>query len=267
MTWLDVSRGEAPLVIAFPHAGTDLADIADGFVAPWLARRDTGWWVDMLDGPAGDPGAAFVRTGISRSVIDVNRDPSGASLYPGQATTELCPITTFDGQALYLDLGPEEAEISRRRVAWFDPYHDRLAAEIERLRHLHPKVVVYDAHSIRSRIPRLFESELPEFNIGTNGGATCDPALSAAIVKLCRDSGRSTVLDGRFKGGWTTRHYGRPEEGVHAIQMELSIRAYLDEPEEIDEANWPPPFDASRAAPLQATLRNILQACLAFAKH
>ncbi|WP_176590307.1 N-formylglutamate deformylase [Sphingobium sp. EM0848] len=263
--WLAIHRGDAPLVIAVPHAGTDLADVGEGFRSPWLARRDVDWWVDRLYGFARDMGATLIQTRISRSVIDLNRDPSGASLYPGQATTELCPSMTFDGEPLYTDALPDEAEIARRRSRWFDPYHAALTEEMERLRARHPHVVLYDAHSIRSRIPRLFEGVLPQFNIGTNDGATCAPALSAAVEHICAASGRGHVLNGRFKGGWTTRHYGRPEQGVHAIQMELAMRGYLDEPDAPTEANWPPAFDPARAAGLHPILADIMKACLAFA--
>ncbi|MBT0670510.1 N-formylglutamate deformylase [Novosphingobium profundi] len=264
--WLDIHRGEAPLLVAFPHTGTELADAEGAFVSPWLARRDADWWVDELYAFARDLGATTVRTRISRSVIDVNRDPSGASLYPGQATTELCPTTTFDGQRLYAHAAPDEAEIARRRTLWFDPYHSALGDERTRLRDAHGKVVLYDAHSIRSAIPRLFDGELPVFNLGTNGGATCDPALEAEIATLCAASGLPHVVNGRFKGGWTTRHYGRPAEGFHAVQMELAMRAYLNEPEAPDETNWPAPISPPRAATLTPILHDVLEACLAFAR-
>ncbi|WP_336961705.1 N-formylglutamate deformylase [Sphingobium aquiterrae] len=263
--WLDIVPGDAPLIVAFPHSGTGLADVADQFRSPWLARRDADWWVDRLYGFARDLGATTVRTAISRSVIDVNRDPSGASLYPGQATTELCPTTSFDGDPLYAGDGPDAAEIARRRATWFDPYHTALAGEIARLRVRHPRVVLYDAHSIRSHVPRLFDGDLPQFNIGTNNGATCDPALAAAVEALCAASGRSHVLNGRFRGGWTTRHYGQPERGIHAIQMELAIRGYMDEPDAPDEASWPPAFDPARAAGIAPILTDIMKACIAFA--
>ncbi len=263
--WLDIRRGDAPLVVAFPHTGADLADTDGAFRSEWIARRDADWWVDRLYDFAADLGATTVRTAISRSVIDVNRDPSGASLYPGQATTELCPTTTFDGELLYRNGGPQDAEIARRRALWFDPYHAAIDAEIARLRTAHPRVVLYDAHSIRSHVPRLFNGELPQFNIGTNGGQTCDPALASAIAGICAASGHSHVLDGRFKGGWTTRHYGRPESGVHAVQMELAMRGYLNEPAAIDETNWPQQLDPARAASLTPILRDILRACIAFA--
>ncbi len=264
--WLEVHRGEAPLLIALPHTGTELADVADAFVSPWLARRDADWWVDELYAFARDLGATSVRTRISRSVIDVNRDPSGASLYPGQATTELCPTTTFDGQPLYAQGTPDEAEIARRRALWFDPYHAALASELACLEAAHGKVVLYDAHSIRSHVPRLFEGELAQFNIGTKDGTTCDPALEADIAAICAASGLTHVVNGRFKGGWTTRHYGRPEDGIHAVQMELAMRGYMDEPETPGEANWPAPFSPARTADLAPHLVRILKACLAFAR-
>lgn len=263
--WLEISRGEAPLVVAFPHSGTDIPDALEGlFTSPWLARKDADWWIDRVYDFAASLGATTVRSRISRSVIDLNRDPSGASLYPGQTTTELCPTTTFAGEPLYRDGGPDAAEIDRRRSTWFDPYHDMLSAELGRLKARHGKVVLYDAHSILSHVPRLFDGELPLFNIGTNNGATCDPALSAAVVEIAAATGRSHVLNGRFRGGWTTRHYGRPADGIHAIQMELAMRGYLVEPAEIDPATWPAPFDPT--SPVIADLRAILTACLAFAR-
>ena len=263
--WLDIHRGDAPLVVSFPHTGTDIPpELADGFTSLWLARKDADWWIDQLYAFAADLGATTVRTRISRSVIDVNRDPSGASLYPGQTTTELCPTTTFDGEALYRGTTPGQAEIDRRKAAWFTPYHDALAAELARLRAAHGKVVLYDAHSILSIVPRLFEGVLPQFNIGTNFGVTCAPELAEAVVAIAAASGHSHVLDGRFRGGWTTRHYGRPEQGVHAIQMELAMRGYLTEPVEPSPDSWPAPFDPN--TPLIADLRHILAACIAFAK-
>ena len=269
--WLQLTRGPAPLIVSFPHTGTELPEpIAARLVSPWLARKDADWWVDRLYAFAAGLGATLVRTAISRTVIDVNRDPSGASLYPGQATTELCPLTTFDGEPLYKDgLAPDAAEIAARRTAYFDPYHAVLAAEIERLRGGHPRVVLYEAHSIRSRIPRLFEGQLPNFNIGTNSGASCDPALAAAVERVCAAASAFThVVNGRFKGGWTTRRYGRPDAGVHAVQMELACRGYMDDPAEPPTpATWPAPFRDGQAEPMRAVLADVLAACLAFASE
>lgn len=267
MSWLDIQRGDIPLIVAFPHTGTDIPDNLEAqFASCWTARKDTDWWVDKLYGFAAGLGATTVRTRISRSVIDVNRDPSGASLYPGQATTELCPTTTFDGKNLYRDHGPAADEIDRRRERYFDPYHAALAAEIARLREQHERVVLYDAHSIRSHIPRLFYGELPQFNIGTNGGASCDSTLATTVEAICAASGYSHVRDGRFRGGWTTRHYGQPDAGVHAIQMELAMRGYMDEQTISGSSNWLPPFDRARAAAIIPILSEIVKACIAFAQ-
>jgi N-formylglutamate deformylase len=267
--WLEIHRGDAPLVVSFPHTGTEFpAALELRFVSPWLARKDTDFWIDRLYDFAVDLGATTVRTRISRSVIDVNRDPSGVSLYPGEATTELCPTTTFDGEPLYREgLAPDDAEIAIRREAWFSPYHAALGAELSRLRAHHPKVVLYDAHAIRSRIPRLFDGELPVFNLGSNAHASCDPVLTCAVEEACAASPFSRVTDGRFKGGWITRRYGQPAAGVHALQMELACRGYVDEPTgAITPAAWPTPYSPLRAAPLRAALTNVLQACLAFAQ-
>lgn len=259
--WLTVTRNDAPLLVSVPHTGTDLAGLDERFVSPWLARRDTDWWIERLYDFAAGLGATVVRTAISRSVIDVNRDPSGASLYPGQATTSLCPLETFDGDPLYRDgKAPDEDEIAARRATWFDPYHAALAAEIARLRRLHGRIVLYDCHSIRSVIPRLFDGELPVFNLGTNGATSADPDLQAGVEAILAASGRSRVTNGRFRGGWITRRYGRPDEGVHALQMEIACRGYMREPAgPVGETNWPAPYDAGFAAPLRATLTTILQ--------
>ncbi|MDR3495136.1 MAG: N-formylglutamate deformylase [Ancalomicrobiaceae bacterium] len=263
-----VERGAAPLILSMPHVGVGLpAEFENRFVSPWLARRDADWHVDQLYAFGRDLGATIVRTIVSRSVIDLNRDPSGASLYPGQATTGLCPTETFDGEPLYRPgEAPDETDIAERRAIWFGPYHWVLTREIERLKAVHAKVVVYDCHSIRSVIPRLFPGELPQFNIGTNSGASCDAGLRAAVEEPCAASGLGHVVDGRFKGGWITRHYGRPLGGVHAIQMELAIRGYLREPEIVDEGNWPVAFDPQFAAPMTTVLRQVLEGALAFAK-
>jgi len=268
-SWLEVVPGAAPLVVSLPHTGTEIDPaIEDRLNSAWLARKDADWHVEKLYAFAADLGATFVRTAVSRTVVDVNRDPSGASLYPGRATTELCPLTSFDGEPLYRPgAEPDADEIAERRRRFFDPYHAALGQEIERLRASHPAVVLYEAHSIRSRIPRLFDGELPHLNIGTNGGATCADALASSVAATCAASGFSHVLDGRFRGGWTTRRYGRPDAGVHAVQMELACRGYLDEPDAVAPGNWPPPYDPARAARLRATLVRVLESCITFAKE
>ena len=266
--WLYVRRGNAPMIISIPHGGTDVPHALAGKLASdWIARKDTDWWIDELYSFATSLDVTVVRTGMSRTVIDVNRDPTGRSLYPGQATTELCPATTFDGEALYqFGQAPRPGDIDARRVAWFEPYHASLEREVERLRSRHGCVVLYDAHSIRSRVPRLFDGILPHLNLGTYAGSSCDPVLASELRRLCTASPFSFVCDGRFKGGYITRHYGRPQHGVHALQMELACRSYLREPEGgLSAANWPPRFDAEYAAPLIGLLDQLFKACLQFA--
>jgi N-formylglutamate deformylase len=256
-----VRRGEAPLIVSLPHTGMQLPDaIIPRLVSVELARKDTDWRIEELYGFSGELGATILHTTMSRTVIDVNRDPSGRSLYPGQATTGLVPVETFDGEALYHDgEDPDKAEIEERRRLWFEPYHEALRTEIRRLGARHRRLVIYDCHSIRSRVPRLFPGELPVFNIGTNGGTSCDAGLSGAVAEACRTTGESLVVDGRFRGGWITRHYGMPGEGVNAIQMELAQRLYLDEAK-------PEQQDLARAERAQAMLRGIVGAALGWAR-
>jgi formiminoglutamase len=262
-----MKRGTAPLLVSIPHTGIDLAGLESRLVSPWLGRRDADWWIDKLYDFAGDLGATVVHTAISRTVIDVNRDPSGASLYPGQTTTGLCPTETFDGDPLYREgEEPGPSEVDERLEKYFMPYHAALQAEIDRLRALHGKLVLYDCHSIRSVLPRLFEGTLPVFNLGTNDGKSADPILQSMVGQIMAETGESFVVNGRFKGGWITRHFGQPQDGVHALQMELSNRGYLREPEGKGEPdNWPVPYDADFAAPIRATLKKILETAISWA--
>jgi formiminoglutamase len=266
--WLTVQRGQGPVILSLPHTGTLIPpDIEARLVSGWLARKDCDWWIDRLYDFAGAMNITIVHTAMSRTVIDVNRDPSGVSLYPGQATTELCPLTTFDGEPLYhMGEAPQADEIADRQARWFDPYHAALSAEIDRLKAIHGRVVLYDAHSIRSRIPRLFEGDLPVFNIGTNGGTACAPVLAERIAALLRPSPYSVVIDGRFKGGFITRRYGRPADGVHAIQMELACRGYLDEPlGPVTPETWPVAYDPLVAGPARVLLGGVLSTAIHFA--
>jgi formiminoglutamase len=267
--WLTIVRGHAPLVVSIPHAGTEISSaVHSQLVSSWHARKDADWWVDRLYGFANGQGATIIRTALSRSVIDVNRDPGGQSLYPGQATTELCPTTTFDGEPLYKDgRAPDEDEIGHRRRNFFQPYHEALERELSGLGREHRTIVLFDAHSIRSCVPRLFDGELPQLNFGTNSGASCSPELIARLEEIAGRSEYSCVTNGRFRGGYITRHYGRPANGVHAVQLELAMRAYMDEPAAPSADNWPTPYDDMRAAPLRGLLTRLLEACIAFARE
>ncbi|MEM9231579.1 MAG: N-formylglutamate deformylase [Pseudomonadota bacterium] len=231
MNVLEVTQGSGPLVLGLPHTGTYVPpEIWPQLNQTGQDLADTDWHVhDLYDGLAED--VTRVRTTLHRYVIDMNRDPSGESLYPGQNTTRLIPNTDFDGRDIWRDgQAPDAAETARRTAAYHQPYHDALAAELERVRSKHGFAVLYDCHSIRSRIPFLFEGHLPDFNVGTNNGTTCAPSIEATVHDICRRAGgHSSVLNGRFKGGWTTRHHGRPAQGQHAIQMELAQSTYMRE--------------------------------------
>ena len=260
MSIVSIRQGSAPLILSIPHAGTEIPEsILSSLVSPWLARKDADWWLPELYAFAESLDATVIRTRISRTVIDVNRDPSGASLYPGQATTALCPIETFDGEPLYLpNMAPDAVEILMRRVKYFDPYHETLAAEIARLRRLHHAIVLYDCHSIRSEIPRLFQGVLPNFNIGTNDDKSCDAAITERVAAICGADPRfSHVVNGRFKGGYITRHYGDPEAGINALQMEIACRGYMEEPGLPAPDNWPSTFNS--APPILPILKTILE--------
>ena len=251
---IEVVQGSGPLVLGLPHTGTYVSpEIMARLNARGQALADTDWHVERLyAGLIGD--VTTVRTRLHRYVIDVNRAPDGESLYPGQNTTGLVPLTDFDGAPIWQDgEGPGAAEIEERRAAYHAPYHAALTAELERVRAKHGFAILYDCHSIRSRIPFLFDGPLPDLNVGTNGGTTCAPGIAEAVRYACASSGYTTITNGRFKGGWTTRHYGRPHEGLHAIQMELAQSTYL-------AAEAPPwAYDAPRAHALRDTLRTILK--------
>lgn len=255
MAVVTVRQGSSPVILGFPHVGTDLPDAVRARLNEnGRLLADTDWHIDRLyDGLLED--ATSVRAVFHRYVIDANRDPAGVSLYPGQNTTDLVPRTDFDGKAIWKEgEAPSEAEIAARIADFHAPYHAALAAEIARVKAIHGVAILYDCHSIRSRIPFLFEGTLPDFNIGTDTGRSCAQAIEEAAAAVCAAApGYTSILNGRFKGGWTTRHYGRPHEGVHAIQMELAQATHLS-----SEA---PPFayDEDKAARLRIPLKDILR--------
>ena len=259
MITVDVEERGTPLLLSLPHTGTGLPEgLAERMTDSGRSLIDTDWHVDRLYAFADAMGATTVRADFSRYVIDVNRDPSGTSLYPGRATTELCPTTSFDGEPLYLaGEAPDAAEIEERRRLWFDTYHQALADQIERLKARFATVLLYDCHSIRSVVPRLFPGTLPVLNLGTNDGRSCSPALRERLTSVMAESGLDHVADGRFKGGWITRHYGDPAGGIEAVQMELAQRSYMDE-----APPWT--YRTELAARLEPTLRRLLEAMLAF---
>ncbi|MCS6878865.1 MAG: N-formylglutamate deformylase [Geminicoccaceae bacterium] len=229
---VEIAWGDSPLVFSQPHAGTFLPpEMTAAMTDAARALPDTDWWIDRLYAPlVARFSATVVRTPVSRYAIDVNRDPSGASLYADRTTTGLVPRETFDGAPLWRPgMEPDEAEIARRKRLFFEPYHAALAAAIERARLRFGFCLLWDCHSIRSLVPRLFEGRLPTINLGTFDGRSCSPALRAAAERILANSAESFVIDGRFKGGWIVRHWGRPQARIEAVQMELAQRAYMEE--------------------------------------
>jgi N-formylglutamate deformylase len=225
-------RGTAPLLISLPHDGIALPeDIAVRLTPEARAVPDTDWFVSRLYDFARGLGASVLVPTFSRYVVDLNRPPDDVSLYPGQNTTGLCPAVRFSGDPVYLPgQEPSADEVAARVEQYWRPYHDTLAQELARLRGEFGRVLLWEGHSIRSVVPFLFEGRLPDFNLGTAGGNSCDPALQARLeAVLAAQHDYSWVANGRFKGGYITRQYGRPSEGVDAVQLELAQSTYMDE--------------------------------------
>lgn len=226
-----VQRGDSPVILAQPHGGVDMPDDIVARLNPrGQGLVDTDWHIDRLYRGL-LPSATVVQAHVHRYVIDANRDPAGAPLYPGQNTTGLVPLTDFDGHEIWAKgQAPTQDDIAARRDAFHRPYHGALKTEIGRVKAQHGVAILFDCHSIRSRIPFLFDGKLPQFNIGTNGGTSCSALVQSAVSDVARAAkGYSAVVNGRFKGGWTTRHHGDPQAGIHAIQLELAQRGYMDE--------------------------------------
>jgi N-formylglutamate deformylase len=251
-------RGNAPVLVSMPHVGTELPEaVRPQLTAVAELLQDTDWHIERLYAFAESLDATVLRARHSRYAIDLNRPPDGASLYPGQTTTGLCPTETFRGEPLYPEgRQPDETEQARRLVHHWRPYHDALRTELGRLRAIHGAVLLWDAHSIASHLPRLFDGQLPDFNFGTADGASCAPALIDAVRGAARGHPYTQVLNGRFKGGYITRHYGAPNAGIHAIQLEMSQAIYMQET---------PPFSwlPALASPVQAALEDMFGAALA----
>lgn len=259
-----LTPGRTPLVCSFPHDGVEIPpDIEARMTAEAKRRPDTDWHVARLYDFAGELGASVLVPRHSRYVVDLNRDPAGTVLYPGADNTGLVPTSTFANEPIYLPgQEPSEDEVRARAERFHRPYHSALAGELERLRALHGFAIVFDAHSIRSVVPRFFEGRLPDLNLGTASGQSLDAELGERLFDVLRgnDAGFSSVRDGRFRGGFITRCYGRPREHLHAVQLELAQDCYMDE-------RFPYGFDEAKAARLRPTLRSFVEALLAWAEE
>jgi len=254
-------RGSTPLLISMPHVGTEMpADQRARYQPRALASEDTDWHLERLYGEiARELGASLIVPRYARFLIDLNRPPEDTPMYPGASNTELCPTRFFSGEPLYLDgQAPDAAEKLRRRERYWGPYHEALQAELDRLKAQHGHALLFDAHSIKSELPWLFEGKLPDLNLGTVEGRSCDPAITAALgAVLAAQSDYTQVVNGRFKGGHITRHYGRPDLQQHAVQLEMCWSCYMQE-----DGSFA--YDEARAARVQPLLKQLLQTLLAW---
>lgn len=253
-----LTRGTAPLLISIPHAGTQIpADIAVSMTPIAREVDDTDWHLERLYAFAVEMGASILVPANSRYVIDLNRPPDGANLYPGRDTTGLCPVDTFNSEPLYpAGRAPSDAQIAERREKYWRPYHDALTEELARLKVVHGKALLWEAHSIRSHVPRFFDGKLSDFNFGTAGGESAIAGLAEKLEAIVIGQGAYTAIaNGRFKGGYITRHYGAPQDGIHAVQLELSQVTYMEEMRPYD-------YDEARAARVAPLMRDLVQCAL-----
>ncbi|HEX3849294.1 MAG TPA: N-formylglutamate deformylase [Steroidobacteraceae bacterium] len=247
--------GTSPLLISFPHSGTYVPpDIAARLAPAALDLPDTDWFVPELYHFAREAGASVIRATHTRYVVDLNRPPDGKPLYPGQRETTVCPVETFDGETLYKPgTAPAPGEVAARLGMYWRPYHDQLAALTREIAARHGRCILWDAHSIHSVVPGLFEGRLPDLNVGTSSGKSCSPALLERVIAPLKAQSRfSFVVDGRFKGGYITRHYGNPAARIEAVQMEIAQCAYVAE-------RRVPVYDGERAQPLGALLQQVIE--------
>jgi N-formylglutamate deformylase len=247
----DFHEGSTPLLISVPHDGRQLPpDMAAGMTAAARELPDTDWHVVRLYDFATKMGASIISARYSRYVIDLNRPPDDTALYDGLDGTGLCPRKTFAGDAIYA--GTPVIDVPDRLVRYWHPYHQKITATLDELRDRYGLALLWDAHSIASHVPMLFHGELPVLNIGTFDGRSCAAGRANAVVEVALASPYATVANDRFKGGYITRHYGDPENKIHALQLELAQRSYMN------EANGC--FDEARASELRNTLRAMLAA-------
>lgn len=255
--------GRIPLLVSIPHMGTEIpADLRAGYVPRALEVEDADWHLDRLYAFAREMGASVLTPTVARYVIDLNRPPDDTPMYPGASNTELCPTRFFTGDPLYRDgAAPDAGERLRRRTAWWEPYHEALGGELERLKAQHGYALLWDAHSIRAEIPWLFEGRLPDLNIGTADGASADASITQAVAAAAARHAQVThVVNGRFKGGYITRQYGRPAQRVHAVQLEMCQYLYMRE-----AAPWD--WNAARAAAIQPVVRDMVEAAVDAARR
>lgn len=251
-------RGHGPVLISLPHVGTEIPlDLQEHLVPAALQVPDTDWHLETLYAFSKDLGASLLVPRYSRYLIDLNRPPQNEPMYPGANNTELCPTRAFTGEPLYREgRTPDAAAVAQRIDLAWRPYHQALADELERLRQLHGHAVLFDGHSIKGELPWLFEGSLPDLNLGTASGTSCADELREQLTQVLAGQSRySQVVDGRFKGGYITRHYGRPAQGIHAVQLEMAWRCYMrDEPTPVSNYR----IDPQRQAEVTPVLNELI---------
>ncbi len=249
------SQGSGPVLVSMPHIGTYLPpEILAKLTGNGRKVKDTDWHLDKLYNFLGDMGVSILMAHNSRTVIDLNRGADGRLLYPGQNETELCPATSFDNQPLYQEgLAPDQAEILHRKAVYWQPYHDKIRCELDRIKAQFGYALLWDAHSIQSHVPRFFDGALTALNLGTGNGIACAAEIEQKLFAIAKESDYSAVLNGRFKGGYITRHYGNPARNIHAFQLEISQITYMDEAPTFA-------FQEERANKLRPTLKKMIEA-------
>ena len=257
-TLYSLQRGTTPLLVSLPHAGRHIPPtIAERLMPRALQVEDTDWYLDRLYAFVTDLGASLIVPRHSRYVVDLNRPSDNRPMYAGANNTELCPTRFFTGEALYRDgQAPSPAQVQQRVATYWQPYHDALRDELARLKNEHGHAILFDGHSIKSELPWLFDGKLPDLNLGTASGAACAQSLREALATLLQSQTQFTVaVDGRFKGGHITRHYGQPAMGVHAVQLEKCWSTYMHETSPFE-------WDATHAARVQPLLQQMVRTML-----
>ncbi|MEM7282872.1 MAG: N-formylglutamate deformylase, partial [Pseudomonadota bacterium] len=254
----EAGQKDGPLLVSFPHDGHEIPqELVYRFTEAGQQSVDTDWHIAKLYEFIKDQPYSYIKANYSRYVVDLNRPADGAALYPGKSETSLCPVESFDGRVLYEGPPPDQREIRSRVEHYWEPYHDHLHRELQRITKIHGFALLWDAHSIRGEVPKFFSGVLPQLNFGTADGTSCIGALEKALLSTVGSSPFSYVFNGRFKGGYITRRYGDPSNNIHAVQLEINQQTYL-------ESEWPPKLSLSKAVLLRETLVQLLDTlCIA----
>lgn len=221
-------KGSRPLLVSMPHIGLEIPDdIKKNMTDVALSLKDTDWYIAELYNFLKELDVSIISANYSRYVIDLNRGPDGVSLYPGQNVTSICPTHTFENEPLYKH--GHIPDTALRTEKYWQPYHDKITTELYHMKEKHGRAALWDAHSIKSHLPHLFEGRLPDLNLGTGNGISARPDLAEKLEAIIKASNYSAALNGRFKGGYITRHYGDPANNTQAVQLEISQITYMNE--------------------------------------